>query len=93
MMKTACARSSQLRLETSTGQHLEEAARIINGIESQAYSMNTTLEQAYSVVRAAAAAVEATKQRQPWGLAAVVATKISMMVMLFIFIFLWFLLV
>ncbi|WP_203602287.1 hypothetical protein, partial [Acidithiobacillus ferrooxidans] len=52
-------------------------------------STNMLLKQAKLVVETAATA---TKQSQTWGLAAVVSAKISVTIMLFVFIFLGFLL-
>lgn len=68
---------------------MAEAAQIMNDIKSQLYSMNTALKLVKPVARVA---VKATKQSQAWSLAAVVAAKISVTVMLFVFIFLGFLL-
>ncbi|WP_163059513.1 hypothetical protein [Acidithiobacillus ferrooxidans] len=68
---------------------MAEAALIMNDIKSQLYSINTALKLVKPVARVV---VKATKQSQTWSLAAVVAAKISVTVMLFVFIFLGFLL-
>ncbi|MCR1345763.1 hypothetical protein NRY68_08105 [Acidithiobacillus ferrooxidans] len=68
---------------------MAEATHIVDDIKSQLYSTNMLLKQAKLVVETAATA---TKQSQTWGLAAVVSAKISVTIMLFVFIFLGFLL-
>ena len=63
---------------------MAEAALIMNDIKSRLYSINTALKLVKPVARVA---VKATQQSQTWSLAAVVAAKISVTVMLFVFIF------
>ena len=81
---------SMMEHVANAGHPMAEAIHIVDDIKSQLYSTNMLLKQAKPVVEAAAAA---TKQSQTWSLAAVVTTKISVTVMLFVFIFIGFLVV